>query len=86
MTAEHPVSAGDGDAPEAEAVPPATEQVHLPGPSYLPVVVAAGVTLAVVGVVLSVVLIVIGLLVTVFAVVRWAREARAETAELPLQH
>lgn len=86
MTAEHPVSAGNGDAPEEAAVPPATEQVHLPGPSYLPVVVAAGITLAVVGVVLSVVLVAVGLLVTVVAVVRWAREARAEMADLPLEH
>jgi hypothetical protein len=86
MTAEHPASAGNGEAPEEEAVPAATEQLHLPGPSYLPVVVAAGVTLALVGVITTVVLVALGLLITVVAVVLWAREARAETAELPLEH
>lgn len=80
------MTAGNGDAPEDGAVPPASEQLHLPGPTYLPVIVAAGVTLALVGVVINVVLLVIGLLVTVIAVVRWVREARAEIAELPLSH
>ncbi len=85
--AEHPVAGSDGDAaPDRAPVPPATEQLHLPGPSYLPVVVAAGVTLAVVGVVISVVLVVIGLLVTAVAVIRWTRETREEMSELPLEH
>jgi hypothetical protein len=84
--AEHPAGGGNADVPEQEVVPGATEHVHLPGPSYLPVVVAAGISLAVVGLVLSVVLVVIGLLVTVVGVVRWTRETRAEMAELPLEH
>ena len=84
--AEHPASGSDGDAPEGEVVPPATEQVHLPGPSYLPVIVAAGVTLALVGVVVNVVLTVIGVIITIVAVVRWVRETREEIAELPHDH
>ena len=67
-------------------MPPATEQVHLPGPSYLPVVVAAGVTLALVGLVISYVVLVIGAIVAVVGIVRWVREAREEMAELPLEH
>jgi Cytochrome c oxidase subunit IV len=69
--------------PEA---PPAGEVVHLPGPSYLPVVTALGLTLAVVGIVLSIVLVVIGLVITVVAVWRWIRETREEISELPLEH
>jgi cytochrome c oxidase subunit IV len=84
--AEHPVTGSDGDAPAGEVVPSATEQVHLPGPSYLPVVVAAGVTLALVGVVVSLVLTVLGVLVTLVGIVRWTRETREEIAELPLEH
>ena len=84
--AEHPVSGSDGDAPEGEVVPPATEQVHLPGPSYLPVVVAAGVTLTLVGVVVNVVLTAIGVLIMLVAIVRWTRETSEEIAELPLEH
>jgi hypothetical protein len=84
--ADHPVSGDNGHAPEDEVVPPATEQVHLPGPSYLPVIVAAGVTLAVVGVVFSFVVLAIGLIVALVGVVRWIGEARGEMAELPLEH
>jgi hypothetical protein len=69
--------------PEA---PPAGEAIHLPGPSYLPVVTAAGVTLAVVGVVLSWVLVALGGVVTLISLWRWIRETRQDMAELPLQH
>jgi hypothetical protein len=70
---------------EAEAEP-AGEAVHLPGPSYLPVLTAFGTTIAVVGVVLSWVLIVIGGLIALVAIVRWIRETREEISELPLEH
>jgi hypothetical protein len=69
--------------PEA---PPAGEAIHLPGPTYLPVITAAGVSMAVVGVVIWWVLVVIGLVVTVVAVSRWIRETRQDIAELPLEH
>ena len=84
--AEHPVDSANGEAPDQEVVPAATEQVHLPGPSYLPVVVALGVTLALVGVVIAWPVLVIGLIITVAAIVRWVRETREEIAELPLEH
>ena len=84
--AEHPVSGGNGDVPGDEVVPPATEQVHLPGPSYLPVVVAFGVTLAIVGVVISFVVMAVGLVITAVGVARWVRETRDEVAALPLDH
>ena len=69
--------------PEA---PPAGEPIHLPGPTYLPVVTAAGIMTAVIGVVIWWVLVVIGLLVTVVAVRRWIRDTRRDMAELPLEH
>ena len=47
----------DGDAP------PAGEQLHIPRPSLLPVLVTVGITLALVGVTLGIVFIVIGLLI-----------------------
>ena len=62
------------------------EAIHLPGPSYQPVLVAFGVTLAVVGIVLAPVLVAIGLVITVVTVVRWIRDARREISELPLEH
>jgi hypothetical protein len=69
-----------------ETVPPAGEPVHLPGPSLLPVVVAAGITLAIVGVVISPPLAALGFLMAVAAIVRWVREVRADMAELPQEH
>jgi hypothetical protein len=69
-----------------DGAPPPGEAVHLPGPSYLPVVTAAGITLAVTGIVLSWVMVVAGALITLVAVVRWIRETREDIAELPLEH
>jgi hypothetical protein len=69
--------------PEA---PPVGEPIHLPGPTYLPVVTAAGVTIAVVGVVLSWFLVAGGVIVVLVAVLRWVRETRQDIAELPLEH
>jgi hypothetical protein len=66
--------------------PPAGESVHLPGPSYLPVVTAAGLTLALTGVVINWAMCGIGVLITLIAVVRWIRETREDIAELPLEH
>lgn len=62
------------------------EAIHLPGPSFLPVVTALGVTIAVVGVVLSWVIVGIGLAIALIAIWRWIGETRRETAELPLEH
>jgi hypothetical protein len=73
-------------SPQLESPPPAAEHVHLPGPSFLPVLTALGVTLALVGLVFSLYVVGLGLLITVIAVVRWVRQTRAEIAELPLGH
>lgn len=70
-----------GDRP-----PPPSEQVHLPGPSYLPVIVAFGLTLALVGLVLSWWVVGAALAITIVAVARWVRETRADIADLPLEH
>ena len=75
----------DDDLPEG-ALPQPTEQIHLPEPSYVPVVLAFGISIAVVGVVLSWVMVVIGLLIALIALVRWIRQTRAEMSELPLGH
>lgn len=67
-------------------VPPAGEPVHLPGPSYLPAIVAVGVTIALVGVVLNWVVFGIGLATALIALARWIRETRQDIADLPLDH
>ena len=70
----------------AGALAPPSEEVHLPEPSYMPVVLAFGVTIVVVGVVLTWVMVIIGAIIALVALVRWIRMAREEMAELPLEH
>ncbi len=71
-------------SPLEPEVPPAGEEIHLPGPTILPVLTALGITLVLVGVTTFLVLSVIGGLVTLYAVVRWIGETRREIDELPL--
>jgi Flp pilus assembly protein TadB len=77
--------AEDADLPDG-ALPQPTEEIHLPEPSYVPVVLAFGIALAVVGIVLSWVLVVIGAVIGLIALVRWIRQTRSEMSELPLGH
>ncbi|MGA2469890.1 MAG: hypothetical protein ABSG64_04280 [Solirubrobacteraceae bacterium] len=66
-----------------ETVPPVGEQIHLPGPSLLPVLLAIGITLALVGITASIVLVVIGLAIAIPVSVQWIRTTQADIAELP---
>jgi hypothetical protein len=65
-------------------VPPEGEEIHLPGPSILPVLTAVGVTLSLVGITTMFPLTVIGVLLTIGCVVRWLKDTRREIDELPL--
>jgi hypothetical protein len=65
-------------------VPPVGEEIHLPGPSILPLLTAVGVTLLVVGITTFIELTVIGGILTLWCVVRWIKDTRHEIDELPL--
>jgi hypothetical protein len=65
-------------------VPPVGEEIHLPGPSVLPLLTALGITLALVGVTTFIELTIVGGLLTVGCVVRWIKDTRQEIDELPL--
>lgn len=67
-------------------VPEISEQIHLPGPSYIPVALAFGVTIAVVGVVLSWAVFAIGMIIFLVCLIRWIQDTRRDIAELPLEH
>ena len=71
---------------DAGKVPPPGEAIHLPGPSYLPVVVALGATIAICGVVINWLIFGAGLLITLIAILRWVGDTRRDIAELPLEH
>ena len=67
-------------------VPPPAEAIHMPEPSYLPVILAFGVLVLLVGLILTWIISAIGLIIFLVALVRWIGQARAETRELPLEH
>jgi mannose/fructose/N-acetylgalactosamine-specific phosphotransferase system component IID len=66
--------------------PPVGEEIHLPGPTIIPLMCAIGITLAVVGTTLGLFLSVIGLIIFVVTVVFWIRDTRRDIEELPEDH
>ena len=71
---------------DGDQAPAAGEAVHLPGPSYLPVLTALGLTLALTGIVIWWPVVAIGAVITLVVVWRWIGETRADISELPLEH
>jgi hypothetical protein len=62
------------------------EAIHLPGPSFQPVVLAFGLTLAITGVVVFPPMTVIGLVIVLVTLWMWIRDTRRDVKELPLEH
>ena len=67
-------------------VPPAGEELHLPGGSIQPVLLTFGITVAIVGVTTSLFLVIAGAILSVGVVVAWIRDTRRDINELPLEH
>jgi hypothetical protein len=66
-------------------VPPAGEEIHLPGPSVDPILLTLGITIALLGVTTSLFVVAAGVLLSVWITVRWIRQARDDIDELPLE-
>jgi hypothetical protein len=66
-------------------VPPAGEEIHLPGPSMDPLLLTVGITMALLGVTTSIWLVIAGVLLSLVITVRWIRGARNDIDELPLE-
>jgi hypothetical protein len=66
--------------------PPVGEEIHLPGPSLIPLLSAIGITLTIVGTTLSLVISAIGLILFVVTTVMWIRDTRRDVDELPEDH
>jgi hypothetical protein len=66
--------------------PPVGEEIHLPGPSLLPIFNAAGITLALLGITLGWLLLVVGLALFIVTTVMWIVSTKRDIAELPLDH
>lgn len=67
-------------------IPPAGEQIHLPGPTLLPVFFSVGMAIALIGVLKGPVLWVPGVLIVLYTAIRWIMDTRREIDELPLEH
>jgi hypothetical protein len=67
-------------------VPPVGEEIHLPGPTILPVLTAVGITLSLVGITTFIEFTVVGVILTLWCMVRWIKDTRREVDELPLDH
>jgi hypothetical protein len=72
---EHPVPA-----------PPPGEEIHLPGPSILPLMTAVAITLIVIGTTITWGLSIAGGILLVVCVVRWIGHTRRDIAALPDEH
>lgn len=66
--------------------PPAGEEIHLPGPSVLPLVTAVAITLIVIGTTVNWLFTILGGVILVICVFRWIRDTRRDVASLPEEH
>ena len=67
-------------------VPPAGEEIHLPGGSLQPLGLSIGLSLAIVGATTSTVVVIAGVILSLAMLYGWIRDARREFAELPAEH
>ena len=72
-------------SPEPTA-PPAGERIHMPAPSILPLINAAGLALAIVSLTLSWWLVAFGGAIFVISTIRWILDVRHDIADLPPDH
>jgi hypothetical protein len=73
-------------SPVDRPVPPAGEEIHIPGGSLQPLLLTVGITIALLGITISRVIVAAGLILTIAVLVAWIREAVAEYQHLPLEH
>jgi len=67
-------------------VPPAGEEIHLPGASLQPLLLAVGITLSLLGVTMGNVVMISGLVLTVWVIIRWIADTRRDINALPADH
>ena len=70
---------------EQEA-PPVSEEVHLPGPTLIPLLSAVGITLIVIGTTINWIFSIIGAVIFILTTIRWIRDTRRDVAALPEEH
>jgi TM2 domain-containing membrane protein YozV len=71
---------------EDNSTPPVGEEIHLPGPSILPLLSAASITMIVIGTTIALFISIIGLILFLVTTVIWVRDTRRDIDELPEEH
>jgi hypothetical protein len=66
--------------------PPVGEELHLPGPTLIPLLSAVGITLIVIGTTINWIFSIIGGVIFVLTTIRWIRDTRRDIAALPEEH
>jgi hypothetical protein len=67
-------------------IPPVGEEIHLPGPTILPFLLAVGITCMIVGLTIAWALTIAGAVLSIAVVIRWVADTRRDIAELPVEH
>jgi hypothetical protein len=67
-------------------VPPTGEEIHLPGGSIQPLLLAVGITMSIVGITTSIVIVIAGVILSVVVIARWIAGTRRDISELPVEH
>ena len=71
-------------SPVDPEIPPAGDEIHLPGPSVEAFLLAVCMTIALIGVTFSVVLVIGGVIGSIWVIIRWVADTRREMNELPV--
>ena len=66
--------------------PPTGEEIHMPEPSIIPLLNAAGLALAIVALTLSWYVVAIGMILFIWTTIRWIADTRRDIAQLPPDH
>jgi type IV secretory pathway TrbD component len=69
-----------------DKAPPAGEDIHLPGPSILPLLVAIAVTCSIIGLTLSIWFSIFGVALFIIPVGLGVRDVRRDVDDLPEEH
>jgi hypothetical protein len=69
-----------------QQAPPAGEEIHLPGPTLIPVMTAVGITLIVIGTTITLVFSIVGAIIFIVTTIMWIRDTRRDVAALPEEH
>ncbi len=72
--------------PKETQAPPSGEEIHLPGPTIIPVTTAIGITLTVIGTTIDWIWTALGLIIFLTSVVIWIRDSRRDFEALPEEH